>query len=157
MRLAAAYLVETHAGAVPAEPEPKYRMVRRKEFDRDYAAVNELKARYDYRCQICGMTIDLGGGRSYCEGHHLRPLGRDHDGSDDVSNVVILCPNHHTEFDYFLFAILDFTGKKRAVEHMYRELERNERSITIKHRIARENVDYVIEQFLTRLDLYFAN
>ena len=157
MRLAAAYLVETHAGAVPAEPEPKYRMVRRKEFDRDYEALNELKARYDYRCQICGMTIDLGGGRSYCEGHHLRPLGRDHNGSDDVSNVVILCPNHHTEFDYFLFAILAFTGKKRAVEHMYRELERNERSITIKHRIARENVDYVIEQFLTRLDLYFAN
>ena len=74
-----------------------------------------------------------------------------------MSNVVILCPNHHTEFDYFLFAILDFTGKKRAVEHMYRKLGRNERSITIKHRIARENVDYVIEQFLTRLDLYFAN
>ena len=157
LRLAAAYLVETPARAVPAEPEPKYRMVRRMEFDRDYAAVNELKARYDYRCQICGMTIDLGGGRSYCEGHHLRPLGGNHNGSDDVSNVVILCPNHHTEFDYFLFAILDLTGKKRAVEHMYRELGRNERSITIKHRIARENLDYAIEQFLTRLDLYFAN
>ena len=157
LRLAADYLLKTHAGALPAEPEPKYRMVRHTEFDRDYAALNKLKARYDYRCQVCGMTIDLGGGQFYCEGHPLRPLGRDHNGSADVSNVVILCPNHHTEFDYFLFAILDLTGKKRAVEHMYRELGRNERSITIKHRIARENVDYVIEHFLTRLELYFVN
>ncbi len=132
-------------------------MVRRKEFDRDYAAVNALKTKYKYSCQVCGTTVHLGGGRYYCEGHHLRSLGREHNGNDDISNVVILCPNHHAEFDYFLFAILDFTGKKRAVEHMYRELAPIERAITVKHRIAPENLDYVTEQFLTRLELYFSD
>ncbi len=123
--------------------------------------VKGLSGTHDSQGSLCvapaGRSLNPGGGRYCCEGHHLRPLGRDHNGSDDVSNVVILCPNHHAEFDYFLFAILDFTGKNRAVEHMYRILGRNERSITIKHRIARENLDYVIEQFLTRLDLYFSN
>lgn len=155
LRLAADYVTETYEEAAPVQPDPKYRMVRRKEFDRDYPAVNQLKARYDHACQICHTSMDLGKDRYYCEAHHLRPLGRDHNGRPDVSNVVILCPNHHAEFDHFLFAILDFKGTGRALEHIYRKLRPEERSITVKHRIAPDSLDYVIEQFLTRLDLYF--
>jgi len=32
--------------------------------------------------------------------HHIRPLGRPHDGPDEPENILVLCPNHHTDFDY---------------------------------------------------------
>ncbi len=156
VRLAAEFLaeggltsLEKPAASVPA----KYRMVRRKHFDRDYAALDELKALYEHRCQVCQQRLCLGGGRYYCEAHHLRPLGREHGGAADESNVVILCPNHHAEFDFFLFAILDYEGTRRRLEHMRRELAAEERELLVRHTIAPEHVDYVTEQFLTRLDL----
>jgi len=156
MRLTAEFLAdmvsaaaERAEGKIPA----KYRMVRRKEFDRDYPQIEELKRRYQYKCQVCQHRIEVGGGRYYCEGHHLRPLGREHRGPPEASNVVILCPNHHAEFDLFLFAILDYKGRKRKLEHMLRSLEATETHLLVRHRIAPEHVDYVTEQFLTRLDL----
>lgn len=62
--------------------------------------------------------------------------------------------NHHAEFDYFLFAILDYEGRKRKLEHMLRPLDEAETHMLVGHRIAREHIDYVTEQFLTRLDLF---
>ena len=97
--------------------------------------------------------MELGCGRYHCEAHHLRPLGRQHHGPAETSNVVILCPNHHAEFDFFLFAILDYKGRKRKLEHMLRTLESMETHLVVRHRIAPEHIDYVTEQFLTRLDL----
>jgi hypothetical protein len=156
LRLASEFLAQTEpkvsekrAVRVPA----KYRMVRRKDFDRDYAALDELKALYEHKCQVCQRRVELGGERYYCEAHHLRPLGREHCGPADPSNVVVLCPNHHAEFDFFLFAILDYRGAKRKLEHMTRELGRDERILVVRHTIAAEHIDYVTEQFLTRLDL----
>ncbi len=156
LRLAAEFLAQRTpvlAEKAKASIPAKYRMVRRKEFDRDYPAVEKLKTRYDFRCQVCGRRIELGGGRYHCEAHHLRPLGRQHRGPAETSNVVILCPNHHAEFDFFLFAILDYKGRKRKLEHMLRGLESTETHLLVRHRIAPEHIDYVTEQFLTRLDL----
>jgi 5-methylcytosine-specific restriction protein A len=42
---------------------------------------------------------------SYAEGHHLRPLGRPHEGPDTPENLVVLCPNHHADFDYGLVSV----------------------------------------------------
>ena len=141
--------LEELAARIPA----KYRMVRSKDFDRDYPALDELKALYEHRCQVCQQRLELGRERYYCEAHHLRPLGREHRGPADPSNVVILCPNHHAEFDFFLFAILDYQGTRRKLEHMTRELGAGERELLVPHTIAPEHIDYVTEQFLTRLDL----
>jgi hypothetical protein len=156
LRLAAEFLAQTapkvsekSAVKIPA----KYRMVRRKDFDRDYPALDELKALYEHRCQVCQRRLELGREKYYCEAHHLRPLGREHRGPADMSNVVILCPNHHAEFDFFLFAILDYQGMSRKLEHMMRELAAGERELLVRHTIAPEHIDYVTEQFLTRLDL----
>ncbi len=156
LRLVADFLAEK----APMSPErppvsvpAKYRMVRRKDFDRDYPALEELKMLYEHRCQVCQQRLELGGGRYYCEAHHLRPLGRKHRGAFYPSNVILLCPNHHAQFDFFLFAILDYEGRKRKLEHMMRELGREERVLLVRHTIAAEHIDYVTEQFLTRLDL----
>ncbi len=67
---------------------------------RDTAAARQLKAEHDYRCQICDTTIELPGGLRYAEAHHVRPLGRPHDGPDVRENMVVLCPNHHAMCDY---------------------------------------------------------
>ncbi len=37
--------------------------------------------------------------RGLCGGAHIRPLRRPHDGPDDESNILCLCPNHHVEID----------------------------------------------------------
>ena len=66
---------------------------------RDTAITRELKTLYGGRCQICGEGILLENGETYVEAHHVRPLGR-HGGLDHPSNVLVLCPNHHAEFDY---------------------------------------------------------
>ncbi len=145
------------AVAVVSAEDPRYRLVRRKEFDRDYDALNDLKKKYNFACQVCGMRVELGKGRYFCEAHHLRPLGGIHQGKDTEGNVIIVCPNHHAEFDSFLFAILDTTSTKGKLEHMYRNLGTSERSITIKHKLDKDNLDYIVEQFLTRLDLYFSS
>lgn len=67
---------------------------------RDTAAARQLKADHDCCCQICGMTIELPDGTRYAEAHHVRPLGRPHDGPDVRENMVVLCPNHHAMCDY---------------------------------------------------------
>lgn len=72
---------------------------------RDSALVRELKALYNDTCQICGIRIVIGPDRYYSEVHHIHPLGVKHDGPDTKSNAVVLCPNHHTAFDYGCIAI----------------------------------------------------
>lgn len=72
---------------------------------RDTKIVRELKEKYDNRCQICGEKIVLSNGKGYSEGHHIQPLGYEHQGPDIKSNIIIVCPNHHVEFDYGIIAI----------------------------------------------------
>ena len=58
-----------------------------------------VKQLHNYRCQLCGETIRLADGSGYAEGHHLRPLGKPHDGPDVAENIVCVCPNHHASCD----------------------------------------------------------
>ncbi len=68
---------------------------------RDTLIVMQLKDLYEYRCQICGFTIELMSRNTcYCEAHHIRPLGRSHGGTDCKGNIIIVCPNHHAMLDY---------------------------------------------------------
>lgn len=135
--------------------EDRFRMVRKREFDRDSEMVRDLKRHYKDKCQVCENRIEIKRGKYYSEGHHIRPLGGDHRGEDVEENVIILCPTHHAEFDFFLMAILDKKGKRRKLEHMNRKLAAIETQITIGHTIDPANIDYAIEQFLIRIDVCF--
>ncbi|KMT22894.1 HNH endonuclease [Clostridium cylindrosporum] len=77
--------------------------------------VNNLKNKYNNTCQIegCNFTFKKKNGDYYSEGHHLEPLSEN--GSQDSSNVVILCPNHHRMFHYANIAIHEQKGNKRKV------------------------------------------
>ena len=62
------------------------------------AIVKFLKKKYDYRCQLCGYSFKMDNGNYYCEAHHIKELSKG--GSQNPSNVLILCPNHHRQFHY---------------------------------------------------------
>jgi hypothetical protein len=67
---------------------------------RDTELTRKLKQDYEYRCQICGYSIELSDGTRYAEAHHIQPLGRPHCGPDCVENLIVVCPNHHAMCDY---------------------------------------------------------
>jgi len=67
---------------------------------RDTSISISIKELYNYRCQICGNTLNLNNGKFYAEAHHLKPLGAPHDGPDIAENVLCVCPNHHVLLDF---------------------------------------------------------
>jgi len=58
-----------------------------------------LKLRYQNCCIFCGTQLNVGAGLLYSEAAHIKPLGLPHNGPDTHSNMLILCPNHHKQFD----------------------------------------------------------
>jgi hypothetical protein len=83
---------------------------------RDTELAAWVKRQHGHRCQLCGETIKLADGSGYSEGHHLRPLGKPHNGPDVAENIVCVCPNHHAACD--LGAIrLDWHNLRVAPNH----------------------------------------
>jgi len=66
---------------------------------RDTSLTKDLKRLHNHRCQICGKTVKLQSGL-YSEAHHIKPLSKEHNGSDTADNILIVCPNHHVQCDY---------------------------------------------------------
>ena len=67
---------------------------------RDTKLACQIKLLNHHCCQLCGTSILLADGKNYSEAHHIKPLGRPHNGPDIVSNIIVLCPNHHVMLDY---------------------------------------------------------
>ena len=101
-----------------AEPERRKTLINR--IIRDTEAARALKKRYQDRCQICNVALDMGNGRTYSEAHHVRPLGQPHNGPDTVDNILVLCPNHHAQFDFHAIK-LNLTSLHRLADHIIDE------------------------------------
>ena len=56
-----------------------------------------IKAKNDYRCQVCGFTFKKKDGTYYVEAIHIRALASSKMDTED--NMLALCPNHHKIFD----------------------------------------------------------
>ena len=67
---------------------------------RDTALAQRIKRLHEYRCQLCGLAIELPEGTLYAEAHHLQPLGNPHNDPDVAENIIVLCPNHHAMCDF---------------------------------------------------------
>lgn len=72
---------------------------------RNRQLVEELRARYRGRCQLCAFDPQLVYGRGICEAHHIVYLSRG--GGDALDNMVLVCPNHH-EAIHATAAVFDF-------------------------------------------------
>jgi len=82
-------------GVPPRVEQTTFRIVR------DTKISQEIKRLYGFRCQVCRKRMEIEPGEFYAEGHHLKPLGGEHQGPDVRGNLLCLCPNHHALFDYF--------------------------------------------------------
>jgi len=75
---------------------------------RNRKLVSRIKQAHNYRCQICGLSITKGVSpiEYYCEVHHLKPMAEDSEENQDVEgNLIVVCPNHHIEFQCKVIAI----------------------------------------------------
>ena len=67
---------------------------------RDSSLSSKIKILHSYECQLCGIALNMPEGKKYAEGHHIKPLGKPHNGPDVIENMICLCPNHHAMLDY---------------------------------------------------------
>lgn len=67
---------------------------------RDGRIVQLLKKAANYRCQFpdCNSEIPTKKGLNYVEVAHIKPVYKG--GQSIIGNLIVLCPNHHKEFDY---------------------------------------------------------
>lgn len=74
------------------------RQVTVSRLDRDQRLVDRIKLIHRHQCQMCGLRLETRFSH-YSEAAHIRGLGSPHNGPDEISNLLCLCPNHHVQFD----------------------------------------------------------
>lgn len=77
--------------------EPEIVKVSTKTYKRDNRTIAQIKILRDFKCQICQNTIKKKDGTYYIEAAHIEPKHKK--GVESADNIVLLCPNHHKEFD----------------------------------------------------------
>jgi len=79
------------------ETDPEQIVINSKSFKRDNKTIIQIKYIREFKCQICGTAIKKKDGSYYVEAAHIKP--KHQKGRETPSNIIILCPNHHKEFD----------------------------------------------------------
>ena len=74
---------------------------------RNRRVIRVLKQIYRNACLFCGSRLHVGRepDRYYSEAAHIKPLGYPFDGPDVSRNMIILCPNHHLQFDRGMISV----------------------------------------------------
>jgi hypothetical protein len=77
----------------------KQKTIENKYLRKDSKFVNLLKEFHNYKCQFpdCNAKIITKNGPDYVEVAHIKPVSEC--GKTVVGNLLVLCPNHHKEFD----------------------------------------------------------
>lgn len=94
------------------------REITAERIERDSAVIQSLKELYDDTCQVCGDRRLQDRGEGFSHAHHLMPLGKPHDGPDVPKNVIIVCPNHHEDFEH---GMLTIDPQTLEIDHEYEE------------------------------------
>jgi len=97
------------------DENPERRSMTVQRIIRDSYLIAQLKTFHKGVCQICGSSIKVSKDRFYSEGHHIKPLGRPHNGPDKPDNIIIVCANCHVKCDYRIIKLeklkLDVLGR----------------------------------------------
>ena len=88
-------LIEELKALTPSMPQQV--VINGKIYDRDNKTIATLKVLRDFKCQICGNSILKKNGERYIEAAHINR--KSEKGPETPDNILILCPNHHKEFD----------------------------------------------------------
>lgn len=84
--------------------------VNQKVYKRDNKTIAQLKIYRGFKCQICNKQIKKKNGGYYIEAAHIKPKYKQ--GAETPDNILILCPNHHKEFDYGDLEIINHSKDK---------------------------------------------
>ena len=72
-------------------------VINQKKYKRDNKAIALIKILRKNECQICGEFIRKKDGTKYIEACHIK--AKREKGNESLENIILLCPNHHKEFD----------------------------------------------------------
>lgn len=78
-------------------------VVNHKTYKRDNKTIAQIKILRDFKCQLCGTQIMKKDGSFYIEAAHIKAKHKK--GCETLDNILLLCPNHHKEFDFGLLVI----------------------------------------------------
>ena len=105
--------------------DPEQITIQSKVYLRDNKTIAQLKALRNYTCQICGTRILKADGTYYIDAAHITPKAQK--GPELPDNILILCPNHHKEFDYGHLEIIEKDQK-----HIHFKLNDKEYDISLE-------------------------
>jgi len=94
--------------------DPEIVEYKGKQYKRDNMTIVQLKKLRDFKCQICGYTILKKDKSYYIEAAHITEKRQK--GPETPDNILILCPNHHKEFDLGDKKIIERTKEKIVFE-----------------------------------------
>lgn len=100
----------------------------REQVQRKEKLVREMKRLYNNTCQLCDDRRLQGDDIGYSYVHHIKPLAKEHSGPDIAENVIVLCPNHHDDFDN---GMLTVDPNTLEISHDYEE-SLTGRTVTLK-------------------------
>ncbi|WP_296386813.1 HNH endonuclease [Winogradskyella sp.] len=83
--------------------------VNQKKYKRDNKAIALIKLLRNNECQICGKHIKKKDGTKYIEAAHIK--AKSEGGNETLENILLLCPNHHKEFDLGDLKILNHSNE----------------------------------------------
>jgi len=90
------HIISDLESLTPSKPETV--TIKQKVYKRDNKTIAQIKVLRNFECQICGTKIRKEKGGFYIEAAHIKPKNKK--GRETPENILILCPNHHKEFDY---------------------------------------------------------
>ena len=122
------------------------RRVERLEQHRDRKKAAVLKQHYDNTCMFCGMRLQVAEDRFYSEAAHIKGVGKPHNGPDKASNMLVLCPNHHIQFDEGILR-LHKVGTLYRIESKAAADPLHGKTITPTHSIDDDCVEYHRDYF----------
>lgn len=120
--------------------------VEKKVQKRDRRKAAALKLHYKNACQFCGVRLEVGKNHFYSEAAHIKGLGEPHHGPDKASNMLVLCPNHHLQFDRGVLRL-----RKRGAKYQIRSKTvgdpLNGKKLTLTHSLADDCVKHHFNWF----------
>ena len=107
----------------------------------DTAEAIKLKELYEWKCQICGSRIHRGSSFDYAEVYRIWPLR--YGGPDERTNMLVVCPNHHTELGYGCLKVVT-DGAGLRIIHIDSDSEFDDSTLYMNpgHNIDPKNLDY---------------
>lgn len=83
-------------------------------YKRNKKLVDDLKKKYENKCQICGFTFLTSSGLLYSEAAHIIPISSGKAGVDSPDNIWVLCANHHRMLDFGAIKAISATQYKEG-------------------------------------------